>query len=398
LVRLLPVNQYGFYTLVLATFTFICTFSDLGATETLSFFRRRAGKRNRSWLSYFYAVMRFRRTVFVFGFVSSAAYILYTGRLLGEGMQTIIVAIVLMGMAAWFAIQSGIIAYVLKLDQRFRQAYAVELSNEGTKFLAVGLIWAFGLTTALWGMAGVAMGALAAAILASHFSGHQLASTAYTNRRQIHRSSRLLLGQIMPILPGTIYFTLQGPLIAWLAANFGSVVNVAEVGALGRLGVLIGVITGFTSTVFVPRLVAINDERLFFKRYMTWWPVILAFGGVMMLTVLAFPGALLYLLGGSYAGLHTELIISAATAVVATWSAFSWHINRAQGWVKFQPFRVPVIVAGQIPMFIVLDFSTTQGVLLFSLGSMILDFVFQTLISGLGFFARHDQTRPIPHA
>lgn len=38
LVRLLPVSEYGFYTLVLAAFTFICTFSDLGATETLSFF------------------------------------------------------------------------------------------------------------------------------------------------------------------------------------------------------------------------------------------------------------------------------------------------------------------------------------------------------------------------
>ena len=178
LVRLLPVNEYGFYTLVLAAFTFVCTFSDLGATETLSFFRRRASKRNKSWLSYFHAVMRFRRTVFVFGFVSSAVYIFYTGRHLGEGMQTIIVAIILMGLAAWFAIQSGIISYVLKLEQRFRQAYAVELSNEGAKLLAVGMIWALSLTTALWGMAGVAMGALVAAILASHFSGSHLAKTA----------------------------------------------------------------------------------------------------------------------------------------------------------------------------------------------------------------------------
>jgi len=398
LVRLLPVDEYGFYTLVLAAFTFICTFSDLGATETLSFFRWRGGKKNKPWMPYFHAVLRFRRTVFTFGFISSAAYIFYTGRHIGEDTHSILAGIVLMGLSAWFAIQSGIISYVLKLEQHFRQAYAVELSNEGIKLLAVVMIWALGLATALAGMASVALGALVASILANRVSMHRAAKNKKPKQRQTYHRSRVLLGQIMPILPGTIYFTMQGPLIAWLAAYYGSVVNVAEVGALGRIGVLIGVIAGFTGTVFVPRLLAISDEALFLKRYLYWWLVMLTFGGIMMLAVLAFPEVLLYLLGDSYSGLHMELVISAATAVVATWGAFSWHINRARGWVKYQPYRVPVIVAGQIPMFVALDFATTQGVLLFGLGSIILDVLFQTLISVLGFFTQHKQMKPITHA
>jgi O-antigen/teichoic acid export membrane protein len=398
LVRLLPVSEYGFYTLVLAAFTFICTFSDLGATETLSFFRWRGGKRNKPWMPYFHAVLRFRRTVFAFGFVSSAAYIFYTGRHISVDTQTILAGIALMGLAAWFAIQSGIISYVLKLEQRFRQAYAVELSNEGIKLLAVGLIWILGFATALAGMTSVALGALVAAILATRLLGQRFAKSGMPTQRHDRHNSRVLLRQIMPILPGTIYFTLQGPLIAWLAAYYGSVVNVAEVGALGRLGVLIGVIAGFTGTVFVPRLIAISDEALFLKRYLQWWLVMLMFGGFMILAVLAFPDALLFLLGDSYSGLHMELITSAATAVIATWGAFSWHINRARGWVKYQPYRVPVIVAGQIPMFVALDFSTTQAVLIFSLGSMILDVLFQTLISVWGLFARHTQMKPTIHA
>jgi len=398
LVRLLPVSEYGFYTLVLAAFTFICTFSDLGATETLSFFRWRGGKKNRPWIPYFHAVLRFRRTVFVFGFISSAAYIFYTGRHIGADTQTILGGIALMGLAAWFAIQSGIISYVLKLEQRFRQAYAVELSNEGIKLLAVGLIWILGFTTALAGMTSVALGALIAAILATRLLEQRFVKSGIPTQRQDRHNSRMLRGQIMPILPGTIYFTLQGPLIVWLAAYYGSVVNVAEVGALGRIGALIGVIAGFTGTVFVPRLLAIRDEALFLMRYLHWWLVMLTLGGIMMLAVLIFPDVLLYLLGSSYSGLHTELVISAATAVIATWGAFSWHINRARGWVKYQPYRVPVIVAGQIPMFFALDLSTTPGVLLFSLGSMILDVLFQTLISVVGFFTRHTQMKPITHA
>jgi O-antigen/teichoic acid export membrane protein len=398
LVRLLPVSEYGFYTLVLAAFMFICTFSDLGATETLSFFRWRGGKKNKSWIPYFHAVLHFRRTVFVFGFIFSAAYLLYTGRHIGEDTQTILAGILLMGLAAWSAIQSGIISYVLKLEQRFRQAYAVELSNEGIKLLAVGLIWILGFTTALAGMTSVALGALVAAFLATRLLGQRFAKGVIPKQRKDHHSSRVLLGQIMPILPGTIHFTLQGPLIAWLAAYYGSVMNVAEVGALGRIGALIGVISGFTGTVFVPRLLAISDEALFLKRYLHWWLVMLTFGGIMMLAVLAFPEVLLYLLGGSYSGLHTELVISAATAVIATWGAFSWHINRARGWVKYQPYRLPVILAGQIPMFIALDFATTRDVLLFSLGSMSLDVLFQTLISVFGFLTQQKLMNQTSHA
>ena len=295
LVRLLAVEEYGFYTILLSAFGFICTFSDLGATETLSFFRRRAAVKNKSWSHYYDAVMRFRRTLFVFGFVVSSVYVFYTAQHIEWGMPSTFAGIVVMGFASWYAIQFGIISYVLKLEQRFRQVYALELANEGVKLIVVVLIWALGLTTALAGMSGVALGALVSSVFAARLFGYLSFPIGKPNKRHAYRSNRVLLGQIMPILPGTIHFTLQGPLVAWLAAYFGSVVNVAEVGALGRLGVLLSVIAGFTCTVFVPRLLAISDEKLFFRRYSYWWIVMLVLGGIMMLIVVAFPEILLCL-------------------------------------------------------------------------------------------------------
>lgn len=398
LVRLLAVSEYGFYTLLLSAFGFICTFSDLGATETLSYFRRRAAVKNKTWSHYYDAVMRFRRTLFIFGFFVSSVYVFYTARHIEWDMASTFAGIAIMGFASWYAIQFGIISYVLKLEQRFRQVYALELANEGVKLVAVLLIWALGLTTALAGMTGIALGALVSSVFAARLFGYLSVPVDRPNKRRAYRSSRALFGQIMPILPGTIHFTLQGPLVAWLAAYFGSVVIVAEVGALGRLGVLLGVIAGFTGTVFVPRLLAISDEKVFFRRYCYWWVVILMLGSIMMLVVMAFPEALLYVLGSSYSSLKNELVISAATAVVASWGAFSWHINRARGWAKYQIYRVPFILVGQIPMFFLLDFSTTRGVLLFSLGSIALDFVFQTLISIYGFRMAHTQMKRVAHA
>lgn len=391
LVRLLPVGEYGFYTLVLAAFTFICTFSDLGATETLSFFRWRGGKKNKPWMPYFHAVLRFRRTVFVFGFISSAAYIFYTGWHIGEDNQTILLGIVLMGLSAWFAIQSGIISFVLKLEQRFRLAYAVELSNEGIKLLAVGLIWVLGLATALAGMASVALGALAAAILATRLLGQRFAKRGIQKQRQTHQSSRILLSQILPILPGAIHFALQGPLVVWLAAYYGSIVNVAEVGALGRLGVLISVAAGFTGSVFVPRLIAITDETLFLRRYLMWWLLLGLMGIMIMLLVWLFPEELLLLLGESYSGLQTELIIVAATSTLWAWNGYVYSVNRAKGWVKYQGYTFLILVAGQAVMFMFLEFSNTSGVLLFGMGTAVIWIVCQLTINIIGGLIRYSK-------
>ncbi len=387
LVRALPVNEYGYYTLFLAAFTFICTVSDLGVTETLSYFRQRAAGRNRPWTPYIAAVIKFRRTVFMVGFAVSAAYLLHVSLQLGKAPSVALGAVVVAGLSAWFAIKSSIVIYTLKLQQRFRAAYAVEVCSEGCKVLVVGTVWLVGLTSAFAGMVSVAIGAMVAAGIGASLLGHPMAEAGSALRRRAQRRKRLLLGQVGPVLPGTIHFALQGPLIAWLAAHYASVVNLAEVGALGRLAVIIGLVAGFTSTVFMPRLISIGDEALFRKRYLQWWLVMLVYGATMMVAVAMLPRTLLWLLGDSYRGLENELMIAAATAVVGTWGAYSWHVNRARGWTRYQPLRVPVMVLGQVLMFVMLDLSTTQGILLFSLWSMALDLCFQTLISIVGLLA-----------
>lgn len=385
LVRLLPVNEYGFYTLGLTAFSFICVFSDLGATETLSFFRWRARKKNKSWVPYFHAVMRFRRTVFLFGFITSAAYIFYTSRHFGEDTPTILAGIVLMGLSAWFAIQSGIISFVLKLEQHFRLVYLVELSNEAIKLLSVSMIWMLGFSTALAGMSSIAFGSVAAAALAFGLLRKNKVLNVRPSTQGSRRTNRVLMGQIVPTFPGAIHFAIQGLLVTWLAAYYGTVVNVAEVGALGRLGVIISVISGFTGSVFVPRLIAITDETLFFKRYLLWWLIMAVLGGAILLAVWIFQKEFLYLLGGSYSGLHEELLISSLTAVIGTWGGFAWNINRARGWIKFQPYSVAVIGLGQVVMFFIIDLSDTEGVLLFGMGTVLLGAVYQIFQNAIGF-------------
>ena len=53
----------------------------------------------------------------------------------------------------------------------------------------------------------------------------------------------------------------------WLAATFGGTTNLAQVGALGRLGLLVGFFSNLGQVVFLPKLVQIADERTFRARF-----------------------------------------------------------------------------------------------------------------------------------
>ena len=377
LVRLLPVTEYALYTLFLAGYTFITTSSDLGATESLAYFRRRAIFENRPWSIFYEAVVRFRGVVFVGGLILSMVYVFYTATKIERDAHGIVAAVVVMGCGAWLAIQASTTAYALKLELRFREAYVVELCNEGTKLIAVALLWAASMATALAGMVSIGLGGLVATGVASAFWGRSIGDGAPKDDRPAKDAMRALLGQVGPVLPGTIYYSLQAPLVAYLAASYGPARNLAEVGALGRLGALIGVLSGFTSTVFVPRLASIKDAGAFRRRYVYWWLVVLFFGGAVLLAVSLFPDALLWILGRSYSDLHAELTIAAASAVIGIWSAFAWQVNRARGWVRAQLYRVPVLAVAQVSLFLLLDLSSTGGILLFGLGSLLTDVLFQ---------------------
>ncbi len=385
LVRILPIEEYGIYTLLLACFTFICTFANLGATEALSFFRWRSIQKNKSWMPYYHTVLRFRRLIFSFSFIGTIIYFYYTATHVGVSNQVLVLGVVLLGIASWLVIDFSIISYVFKLENRFRFAYLLDITNETTKLLCVGMIWFSGMLNAQAGMVSVVAGTIATFLLSRQLFKKHFSRLNKPSLRQFHHYRRALIGQILPVIPGSIHFAIQAPLITWLAAYFGSVENVAKVGALGRLGLLIGMISGFAGTVFIPRITNIKDNDLYLIRYLQWWMVMLVIGGALLFFVSVLPEAMLFLLGGSYSGLHNELIVSAATAIVYSFGAVAFSINRARGWVKYQPYGIVLVSAGQLLLVVFLDFSKTIGVLLFSLGTASIALLYQVAINFFGF-------------
>jgi hypothetical protein len=198
---------------------------------------------------------------------------------------------------------------------------------------------------------------------------------------------REVLRYLLPSLPSALYFSVQGPLTVWLATTFGPVRNIAEVGALSRLGLVVGIFSNLTGVVFLPRLARISGERLYRRRY-------LQFGGLLAAVALALlgaaavaPRAFLFILGPKYSGLERELLLTVAGAGLTLLGGYTVSVNLARSWNRWEGLAVVLLMAAQAALVTVLPLATTSGVLLFNLFTAAVGLFLQLLIA-LGGFTR----------
>ena len=385
LINILPIQEYGIYTLFLASLTFLTGFSDFGATGSLLYFWRRANNRISIFAAYLQAVFRFRKLLFIGGALLSLIYIYGIARSKNYDEIEIAVGTGLMVIASWYMITTGTWLFAFRIIGRFRQSYVVEGAGEFAKLIIILLLWVINVRYSWAAMGSVLIGAFASASLAGYFSKRPNIIHKAHGVRMSHFADRAVWAQTVATMPWAIFFAVQGPLVVWLAATFGSVQNLAEVGALGRLGAIIGLISGFTISVFVPKLSNIQNDVKYFGYYITWLGVLFFIGSTLLIILWYWPKILLVLLGNQYKGLHVELFVAAVTAVVMTFEYFAGAINRARGWVAGQIVRISIIVLGQVISVAFLDFEFTADLLYFGLVTAILAMIVQLGFNFSGF-------------
>jgi hypothetical protein len=377
LVNVMPRSEYGIYTLLLANLAFLTSLSDFGATGSLLFFWRRARKRAYVFSAYLEAVVRLRKLLFGGSTMIGATYLLYMVLNKNPGSVTIALSSIPMFLAAWYTIKAATWVYVFRIEGKYRQSYVVEGVSEFVKLMSALVLWWTGMVYGWAAIGGVFAGAFFSAQMAGIYVRKRDAKRQNHSARVALRADLAVRAQTIPTIPWTLFFALQGPFVAWLAATFGSVVNLAEVGALGRLGAILSIISGFTVSVLVPKLSHINDERQYLRYYLAWFGILFSIGSGILSLVWLWPNALLLLLGNQYNGLASELFITSATAIVMTFEYFGGAVNRARGWMQGQGLRIGFIAAGQIAILPFMDFSVTADLLLFGLGTALLAMIVQ---------------------
>jgi uncharacterized protein YqgC (DUF456 family) len=174
-------------------------------------------------------------------------------------------------------------------------------------------------------------------------------------------------------------------MVVWLAATFGGTRNIAEVGALSRLGMVVGLFSGLTSIVFLPRMSRITDDHLYRRRFLQFGTLLAAVAGALFCAAALVPQLFLFILGGHYAGLDHELRLVVAGAGLTLLGGYAVSINLARSWTRWETAAVLTLIACQVVFVSVLPLGTTSGVLWFNVLSATVGLMLQLIVSLTGF-------------
>lgn len=120
------------------------------------------------------------------------------------------------------------------------------------------------------------------------------------HEHQNEKIKKSIYSFIKKISPGAIYLCLWGQITPWLISFFGNTRSIAEVGALGRLNMTLGLVTSVFAMVIIPKFAIAPNHK---------WNLLRRFGVIFLM---------LFLL---------TIFILAATYFFPVFSCFYWGAN-----------------------------------------------------------------------
>jgi O-antigen/teichoic acid export membrane protein len=380
LVRSMPVQQFALYTLALSVVTFFTFVSDLGSTTSLLYFFHRTRGDQLEFSRYFAAVRSLRRLAFLAGSLAVSFALPGIASSKGFASRDIALTTAAVLLCVWFQISSSLSVLALRLADRYGASYRAEIAGGGVRLVAAALQI---LTSRLYSWLAVLGNSLAVAL--TSLLARPEARKADPSNADLAPYRRRVVRYLLPTLPSALYFSIQTPLTVWLSATFGATRNIAEVGALSRLGLVVGLFSNLSAIVLLPRLAQTTDERLYRVRSIQFFVLLITIALLLYGAVLWFPDLLLKLLGEHYSHLHRELLLVVAGSGLTLLGGYVVGVNLARSWTRQQAPAMLVLIVTQAILVKALPLSSTRGVLVFNLLSALTGLLMQLAITILGF-------------
>ncbi|HEA31096.1 MAG TPA: polysaccharide biosynthesis protein [Leeuwenhoekiella sp.] len=177
-----------------------------------------------------------------------------------------------------------------------------------------------------------------------------------------------ILQKVKRILPEAIFYCLSGQITVWLLSIFGSTNSIAQIGALGRLAMVIGIISVLFGTLITPRFARLKDDfNLLLRRY--WQALILVLFALcfVVLVVYLFPSQILWILGSDYANLEREVVLAIIGSCLSIFSGIISSLYSSRGWIINPIFYITISIVSTVIGIVVTDISTLYGVLILNI-------------------------------
>ena len=192
-----------------------------------------------------------------------------------------------------------------------------------------------------------------------------------------------ILSIVKRIMPGAIYFCISSQITIWVISFFGETSAVAQIGALGRLSMLLVLIQYLIGTFIEPLFAKMKlDKKIIIERAIQVFISISLIVFLIIFAIYLFSTPVLWVLGNNYSELNYELVLSITGGGLALLGNTAVILYLSRGWVLNPAILIGIsIVSIGLGAFL-FELSTLQGVLLFNIFLAIVQILLHWLYLG----------------
>jgi O-antigen/teichoic acid export membrane protein len=360
IVRTLPKEDYAWFMIVNTIGPVMNMLSDNGITNSLAAIGGKFWQDDARMGSLVRTAMILRRRLVIFSFLVVTPFLVWMLWHNHASAVTIgwLVPITLAGVV--LQLNSGVLGVVVSLRQQVGRMQLLAFSGVLPRLALIALFASLGLLNAPLTVAAGTVALAGQFWLLERWVKPQIAWNAPPDKEY----RRDILAIVKRQAPLTIYFCLQGQIGIWLISIFGNVQRVAEVGALGRIGMIFAILISTTSALVVPRFARCQDPVTLRRRYAQ---ILFGFAGLVGCGTLfswLLPGSLLWLLGAKYNQLGSLVWLAVLATGTGSLAGLLYSLNVNKGWIPPAAIVIPVEILTQVILCFSFDLSSVRGVLL----------------------------------
>ncbi|MEQ8752654.1 MAG: polysaccharide biosynthesis protein [Coleofasciculus sp. G1-WW12-02] len=366
LVRTLEQQQYAYFTIANTMQATMNVLADMGIGSGLSVIGGKVWQDQYRFGQLINTAMQLRRYLAVIAIIVVTPILLWL--LISNGISivyaTLIIVIVLVEFN--FRLTTGVLVVVPRLHSQINRLQSLELIFAASRLCMLSFAYLTYLNAAV---------ALIASTVASGLQrlliGYWVTDNVNNKASVQPKDREEILKLVKSQAPYFIFYCIQGQFTIWLISILGNTQSIAEVGALGRLGVLLAVIGSVMSSIIAPsfaRCQSVNQLRF---RYFQTIGLFIFFSLFLIGFAALFPRELLWILGEKYAHLESELVFMAGNSMIKSLASIMISLNSSKGWIKNSWIIVPSTIVTQFITITLVQVSTVKKIFIFEILSML---------------------------
>ncbi|MBI3652537.1 MAG: polysaccharide biosynthesis protein [Acidobacteria bacterium] len=390
LVRILSQHEYAYFTIANSMLGTMAILADSGIGIGLSSIGGKVWQDRQRFGTLISTALHLRRYLALIA--ASVIAPLLWWLLISNGAPKTYAALITLAVlvALNFQLLTGVLDIVPRLHSQINRLQKLDVMMALSRLLLLAIAYVIFLN------AGIALLANIFGIIAQYHILKRWTADNIEPHAPINREDRnTILSIVKHQAPNAVFYCLQGQLTVWLISLFGNTRNIAEIGALGRLGMVFSIISAVMTSIILPGFARCQEAALLRRRYRQIVGGFLLLGAALITVAAVFPDLLLWILGGKYAHLRNEVVLmmslSATTALVAT----MWSLNATKAWIQYSWLNIPSVVITQILLLMVVDIANVKGVLVFGILSLAPTFLLNSILSFRGFAALSHSEQPL---